>query len=197
VNLHAVVGQAVASVNPMIPVAVRVSTGQSAANPDGTRSPVYATPGSFTGSIDATVLTVTAVGSGVVQVGQAVSGAGVLPGTVVTKLKTGSGGVGTYEVNREQSVASAEMTTALTLLAQIQPMTWRDLQQVDGLNVQGVRWKVYLSGEVDGMVRSEKKGGDLVIVPAGSRHAGTWLVTQVLEQFPDWVCAAITLQNAA
>jgi hypothetical protein len=83
-----------------------------------------------------------------------------------------------------------------TLVAQIQPITWRDLQQMDGINLGGVRWKVYLYGEIDGIVRLGKKGGDLITISTG-RHQGVWLVAQVLEQFPDWCCAAIVLQNQA
>jgi hypothetical protein len=80
--------------------------------------------------------------------------------------------------------------------AQIQPLTWRDIQQLDGINLGGVRWKVYLYGQVDGLVRPERKGGDLIIIAAG-RHQGTWLVAQVLEQWPDFVLAAITQQNGS
>ena len=82
----------------------------------------------------------------------------------------------------------------LSLVGQVQPITWRDLQQLEGVNLGGIRWKIYLNGEVDAVVRAEKKGGDLVLIQTG-RHQGTWLVGQVLEQFPDWCCAAITFQT--
>ncbi len=81
--------------------------------------------------------------------------------------------------------------------AQIQPLTYRDLQQLDGINLQGTRYKFYLYGQVDGVVRAESKGGDLITVPPGNRHAGVYLVAQVLEQFPDWVSCACTLQNGS
>jgi len=82
----------------------------------------------------------------------------------------------------------------VTLLGQVQPVSWRDIQMIEGLNLQGVRWKIYLNGQVDGLVRPERKGGDLVVIRTG-RHQGTWLVAVVLEQYPDWVCAGITQQN--
>lgn len=82
----------------------------------------------------------------------------------------------------------------LILSGQIQPIQTRDLMQLDGVNLGGVHWKIYLNGQVDSIVRPEKKGGDLIVIPSG-RHAGTWLVVQVLEQFPDWVCAAIVFQS--
>lgn len=80
------------------------------------------------------------------------------------------------------------------VIAQVQPLSTRDLQMLEGLNQNGVKWKVYLSGQVDAVVRPELKGGDLIDIATGP-HQGTWLVTVVLEQFPDWTCAGIVLQN--
>lgn len=61
---------------------------------------VAASTGSFTGSIVDNLLTITAVGSGVVVIGGTLSGTGVATGTMVTEQLTGSAGVaGTYLVN--------------------------------------------------------------------------------------------------
>lgn len=50
-------------------------------------------------------LTVTAVNFGQIYVGQEISGPGILPGTVITSLgNAGFGGVGTYTVNKAQTV---------------------------------------------------------------------------------------------
>jgi hypothetical protein len=38
--------------------------------------------------------------------------------------------------------------------------TWRDIQQLDGLNLQGTRKAIYLNGEIDGVRRG---GGDTVL----------------------------------
>jgi hypothetical protein len=65
---------------------------------------------SFTGSISGTTLTVTAVASGTLALGQPISGSGVASGTVLTALGTGTGGTGTYTVNNSQTVASEAMT---------------------------------------------------------------------------------------
>jgi len=75
--------------------------------------------GSFTGSIATTTLTITAVASGQLFVGQTISGTGVTSGTTITAFGTGTGGVGTYTVSVSQAVASttitgAAATTALT-----------------------------------------------------------------------------------
>ena len=63
-----------------------------------------------TGSIAATTLTVTAITSGTLLVGQFISGTGVTAGSYITALGTGTGGTGTYTV----SVASAAGSTTIT-----------------------------------------------------------------------------------
>lgn len=67
----------------------------------------------FTASITTTTMTVTAVGSGALAVGQFVDGAGVDPTTYITALGSGTGGTGTYTVSVSQSVGSEAMTSNL------------------------------------------------------------------------------------
>ncbi len=196
-NLHGIVAPLIGAVNPLVPVTIRASTGPGATARDGTRQPTFATPGAFTGSISGSTLTVSAVASGFLAAGQTVSGSGVVSGTeIVEQLSGTAGAAGTYRLNRSQDdVASEAMTTAYVMLAQVQPMTWRDLQQTDGLNMNGTRRKIYLFGTVDSVSRVARKGGDLISIDVGGPNDGVWLVAQVLEQFPDWVSAACTLQN--
>lgn len=66
----------------------------------------------FRGSLSGTTLTVTSVSSGAIAVNQSLFGIGVLPETVITGLGTGTGGVGTYTVNRSQTVAEIAMNSA-------------------------------------------------------------------------------------
>jgi len=61
---------------------------------------------SVTGSISGTVLTVSAVTSGTLVVGQTLFGDGITDNTVITALGTGTGGVGTYNINNSQTVGS-------------------------------------------------------------------------------------------
>ena len=63
------------------------------------------------------MVTVTAVTSGTVSVGQTVTGTNVSAGSIVTALGTGTGLVGTYIVQYTQTVASATLTTTATPLA--------------------------------------------------------------------------------
>jgi len=71
-------------------------------------------PAKFTGSISGTVLTVTAVASGALSVGQyvsspgnAISSAGFRP--YIVSLGTGTGGTGTYSISFSQTVASTSL----------------------------------------------------------------------------------------
>lgn len=69
----------------------------------------------FTGSIAGPTLTVSAVASGTLAVGQTIvdSTGNVAPGTVITALGSGSGGTGTYAVSNSQTVTSEAMAGAL------------------------------------------------------------------------------------
>jgi len=71
----------------------------------------------FTGTIDdgtppgaGTVLNVTAVTSGTIELGMQLTGTGVTAGTRITAYGTGSGGTGTYTVNTSQEVTSTTIT---------------------------------------------------------------------------------------
>ena len=71
-----------------------------------------------TGSISGTTLTITAISSGAVAIGQTLSGTGITPGTTIVQMLTGAGGnvneLGTYQVNISQTVSS----TAINLYYQ-------------------------------------------------------------------------------
>jgi len=77
---------------------------------------------------------------------------------------------------------------------QVQPLTYKDLVQVEGLNLNGTRRALYIYDRADGVVRSLLKGGDLFEITTPP-NAGTWLIALMLEQWPDWAKAAVTLQN--
>jgi hypothetical protein len=67
---------------------------------------------SFTGAISGTILTVSAVSTGSLAVGQTVYGAAVLAGTIITALGSGTGGTGTYTISQSQTISSESMTTS-------------------------------------------------------------------------------------
>lgn len=76
-------------------------------------APNAGTDGVVTGAIALTTLTVSAVSSGQIQVGDILSGSGVTAGTYVTAFLTGTGGTGTYTVSASQTVASTAITASL------------------------------------------------------------------------------------
>lgn len=69
-------------------------------------NPSFANPATFTATIAGIVMTVSAVSSGTLEIGQSISGLGVLPGTIITGLGSGSGGTGTYNVSQSQTISS-------------------------------------------------------------------------------------------
>lgn len=62
-----------------------------------------------TGSISGTTFTVSAVASGKIVIGQMLIGSGIISGTYVSDIGSGTGGVGTYSVNYSQSVSSEQI----------------------------------------------------------------------------------------
>jgi hypothetical protein len=66
-----------------------------------------ASPAIVTGSISGATLTVSAVTSGTLKIGQTIEGTGVTDGTIITEFGTGSGGTGTYTVSSSQTVPSS------------------------------------------------------------------------------------------
>ena len=67
---------------------------------------------SFTASISGNTMTVTAIGSGTIGLGQYISGTNVTAGTKILSQLTGTtGSTGTYQVNTSQTVSSTTITT--------------------------------------------------------------------------------------
>jgi hypothetical protein len=87
-----------------------------------------AAPAIVTGAISGTTLTVSAVTSGTLKIGQTIEGTGVTDGTIITAFGTGSGGAGTYTVSASQTVSS---TT-------IYALNWTVLPSTDGAFEGGV-----------------------------------------------------------
>jgi len=79
---------------------------------------------------------------------------------------------------------------------QCQALTYNDLMQISGMNIQGKRQAMYIVGDWNGLVRSESKGGDLITTPDGQ----VWLCAMVLENWSmssGWTKICATLQNGA
>lgn len=74
--------------------------------------------------------------------------------------------------------------------AQIQALDGSELQHLENMSQQGVLRAIYLRGALHAITRPLNIGGDIVKRADGS----TWLITKVLETWPDWTKAVITLQ---
>jgi hypothetical protein len=121
--------------------AIRIPVGTTAQRPDAT----------FTASISGTTMTVTAVDSGTLAVGQTINGAGVTVNTQISSLGTGSGGIGTYTVNNSQAVSSSTLTAARVGYVRYNTSN----SQFEGYN--GLAWGQLGGGATGG-------GGDTVFV---------------------------------
>jgi len=99
----------------------------------------------FTGEISGTTLTVTAVTSGILSVGQRVYGTGITTATFITALLTGTGGTGTYTVNNSQTVSSMTMNSG-----------------ADNTTLNGSNTLTFVSGRKNGVTgrRNSLKNGD-------------------------------------
>jgi hypothetical protein len=67
-----------------------------------------------TGSISGTTLTITAVTSGSLAVGDPVTGTSVTANTYITAFGTGTGGIGTYTINNSQTLTSRTISSRAT-----------------------------------------------------------------------------------
>jgi len=76
--------------------------------------------------------------------------------------------------------------------AQVQELTSSELRQAEGMNIQGVMRAIYFRGNLNGVIRPDSKGGDLVTI-AGQ----IWLVVKTLELWPTFSKALIVLQEPA
>lgn len=84
----------------------------------------------------------------------------------------------------------------VTVQVQVQALQYNDIQQVDGLNIEGERRAMYINGDWEGLLRDDRKGGDLITLPDGT----VWLVALVLENWAGtdgWVKVAVTRQNGS
>jgi len=92
-----------------------------------------------------------------------------------------------------QEPAYAEQTA---IQADVQGLSVSDIRAYEGLNITTASRKVYIAEQPNGNSRPDVQGGDLFVFPAVTGGDDrTWLVTAVLESWPDWSCVLVTMQN--
>jgi hypothetical protein len=75
---------------------------------------------------------------------------------------------------------------------QVQQLTAADLAHTNDLNSSVISRKVWCNTILTGIDRAAGLGGDKLVLPDGT----FWLVTQILEKWPDW-CSAIIIKQVA
>jgi hypothetical protein len=79
--------------------------------------------------------------------------------------------------------------TPIPVSVQLQPLSYKGLQQTDGLNLTGIVKEAYVNGNFEGVNRGAQKGGDLLVI-----GTETWLIVQPLEEWHDWCRFIVNLQ---
>jgi hypothetical protein len=100
-----------------------------------------------------------------------------------------------YTTNPDGSRTPA-YAAPVTVEVQMQAMTYKDLMQIDGLNINGEKRAMYINGTWEGVARPDGRGGDLITLPDNS----VWLVAQVLENWgyqDGWTKVAVVKQNGS
>ena len=85
----------------------------------------------------------------------------------------------------------------VTIRGNVQPVSGGQMRKYEFLQGQGVYRSVHLYGDVEGIVRSMQKGGDLLKFadPVTGGAVATWLVTKVDETWNvGWCRVIVTLQ---
>jgi hypothetical protein len=94
------------------------------------------------------------------------------------------------------SGARTPTTTSQVISAQVQGLGSEDLKHTDGLNIQGVMRSVHIFGNVQGVVRIDQQGGDILQfqeLPGGAIR--NWKAIQVMETWPTWSRVLVALQS--
>ncbi len=69
--------------------------------------------------------------------------------------------------------------SAIAVTIQIQALSYKDLMQMSGMNINGVANALYITGDWRGVDRPDQRGGDLVTLLDGT----VYLVVHVLENW--------------
>ena len=86
--------------------------------------------------------------------------------------------------------------TQVPIQAQVQGISASDMKHVDALNITGVVRSVHMFGNVQGVVRADQKGGDILQFPeVPNSPVRNWMVFQVMETFATWTRVLVLLQN--
>ena len=84
--------------------------------------------------------------------------------------------------------------TTVSVSIDMQALSGRELAFINGLNITGVMRAAYVFGDVQSVVRSTERGGDMLVVP-DAPTGPYWKAVQVLETWGGWCKVALVLQT--
>ena len=143
-------------------IAIDVSKSNTGVSITQTQASLGAAAPVVTGSIAGDVLTVSAVTSGTLAVGETISGTGVPAGTTITALGTGVGGTGTYTLSTSEDVGSTTITAGGAA-----PSIAGDVLFGNGANVLDVEAGSVIAGNI-----SFGTGSEAVTITGGGTVTG-------------------------
>lgn len=139
----------------------------------------YSATASFTASISGTTMTVTAVASGALSVGQVFTGTGVTAGTSIAAFVSGTGNTGTYTVSASQTVVSTTMTVTQVVAIDFTSLpSWikRITFMINGMSASGTSPLQIRLGTSGGFVTSGYSSG-VAAISSASAALGAALFT--------------------
>ncbi|WP_053080459.1 DUF3383 family protein [Methylobacterium variabile] len=134
------------------------------------------------------VLTVSAVSSGSLSVGQTLTGAGVSAGTRITGLGTGAGLAGTYYVSPSQTVSSGTLTAAATPIAVSYDAISGGLQITSGIT-GGASSIGYAAGSLAASLMLTQGAGAVISLGADATTPGAFM-EGITDLTQNWVSFA-------
>ena len=81
--------------------------------------------------------------------------------------------------------------TPIITVGQIQALDGKDLEHINGLNIQGRTRAIYVEHILKSSNRPDGVGGDKIFIAGGY-----WLVVKIIETWGYWTKAAIVFQGA-
>lgn len=89
----------------------------------------------------------------------------------------------------------------VTVPGDVQALNAGEIAHLDSLNIQGRAMKFYINGNIDGLIRPNSSGGELITIVQGGTNqqllGSVWLVKEVMEYWPDWCAVSAILQDDA
>lgn len=102
---------------------------------------------------------------------------GIVNPFVTAQLIASTGNV----VNADGSVTPGYLPP-VDIQVQAQELSFKELQHIENLNLQGIMKSIYCPGTVQAVNRAAGTGGDKIVI-----GAETYLAVAISEQWPDWV----------